>query len=209
MAIVQQIKDGKVVGNTSSSSSSTSSTSSTDDTKNMFLQLLVAEMKYQDPLEPTDNTEYVNELATFTQVESLQDVQQNVAGITADQYVGKYVDITTDDGEKVTGKVDYVKHDGDTVYVSVNDKLYDASKVTSVSDTDYYEAVYAAKSFADMIAALPNATNFTTDYTNQVKTARTLLDSMSTYQKNFVSADDVAKLESLEALIPSSSSTSS
>lgn len=37
---------------------------------NDFLQLLVAQMQYQDPLEPTDNTQYIAQMATFTQVEA-------------------------------------------------------------------------------------------------------------------------------------------
>ena len=39
------------------------STSSTAITKNMFLQLLVAQMKNQDPLKPTDSSAFVGQLA--------------------------------------------------------------------------------------------------------------------------------------------------
>ena len=57
--ITQMIQDGKVVDTTakgnSKSSSSKASNSSLD--KEAFLQLLVAQMKYQDPLQPTSNTE--------------------------------------------------------------------------------------------------------------------------------------------------------
>ncbi len=42
---------------------------------NSFLNLLVAEMKNQDPTKPMDSTEYVAQLATFSQVE--QSVQTN------------------------------------------------------------------------------------------------------------------------------------
>ena len=38
----------------------------TDLDVNDFLQLLVAQMQYQDPLEPTDNTQYIAQMATFT-----------------------------------------------------------------------------------------------------------------------------------------------
>lgn len=40
-----------------------------------FLKLLVAQMKNQDPTQPMDSTQYVAQLATFSQVE--QSVQMN------------------------------------------------------------------------------------------------------------------------------------
>jgi flagellar basal-body rod modification protein FlgD len=42
---------------------------------NMFLKLLVTEMKNQDPTKPMDSTEYVAQLANFSNVE--QSVQTN------------------------------------------------------------------------------------------------------------------------------------
>ena len=37
--------------------------------KEQFLNLLVTELKYQDPLQPMDNTQYVSQLATFSELE--------------------------------------------------------------------------------------------------------------------------------------------
>lgn len=78
MALVQEIKDGKVVDSSASQSkkTDTDSKSNTYD-KEMFLKLLVAEMQYQDPLEPTSNTEYVSELASFSQIEAVQSVSES------------------------------------------------------------------------------------------------------------------------------------
>lgn len=42
--------------------------------KDDFLLLLVTQMKYQDPLEPTSNTEYVAQLAQFTELEYMQNM---------------------------------------------------------------------------------------------------------------------------------------
>lgn len=44
------------------------------DNKEMFLQLLVAQLSNQDPLNPAEDTEYIAQLATFTQVEELQNL---------------------------------------------------------------------------------------------------------------------------------------
>ena len=60
------------IANSSSSYSATSKgkTSGSDLDKEAFLNLLVTQMQYQDPLEPTDNTQYIAQMATFTQVEA-------------------------------------------------------------------------------------------------------------------------------------------
>ena len=56
-----------------------------------FLTLLCAEMQYQDPLEPTSNTEYVAQLATFSQLEATLSMQQTQENEMANALVGKQV----------------------------------------------------------------------------------------------------------------------
>ena len=52
--------------------------------KNMFMQLLVAQLKNQDPLSPKDGTEFVGELAQFQSMEQAVNTGQDVAAIRAD-----------------------------------------------------------------------------------------------------------------------------
>ena len=91
--ITQLIKNGEVVDTSaeSNSSSSTSKKSGGSLDKDAFLQLLVAQMKYQDPLEPTDNTEYISQLATFSQLEETQNMQASLQEMEANSLVGKQV----------------------------------------------------------------------------------------------------------------------
>ncbi|CAM3102258.1 flagellar biosynthesis protein FlgD [Pseudomonas floridensis] len=49
--------------------------------KDAFLQLLVTQMKNQNPLDPQDNTEFVGQLAQFSSVESLQNLTKTVDSI--------------------------------------------------------------------------------------------------------------------------------
>ena len=49
--------------------------------KNMFLQLLVAQLRNQDPMNPSDGTQFVAQLAQFQQLESSLNTAQDVAAI--------------------------------------------------------------------------------------------------------------------------------
>ena len=51
--------------------------SSADEMSTMFLELLVAQISNQNPLQPMDGTEYVSQLAEFSNVESLQSIKNN------------------------------------------------------------------------------------------------------------------------------------
>jgi flagellar basal-body rod modification protein FlgD len=59
--------------------SSQSSNSPTEISKSDFLQLLVAQLKHQDPMNPVDNQQFVAQLATFSSLEQLISIN---AGVT-------------------------------------------------------------------------------------------------------------------------------
>jgi flagellar basal-body rod modification protein FlgD len=56
---------------TGSTSAASSDTSPDDVSENEFLQLLVAQIQYQDPTNPTDSTAFVTQLAQFSSLEQL------------------------------------------------------------------------------------------------------------------------------------------
>jgi flagellar basal-body rod modification protein FlgD len=68
---------------TSSSTDSTSSSTNGNNqiNENTFLQLLVAQMKYQDPLSPTDSTQFLTQTAQFTEVSTLQQIEADQQSI--------------------------------------------------------------------------------------------------------------------------------
>jgi flagellar basal-body rod modification protein FlgD len=51
--------------------------------KNMFLQLLVAQLRNQDPLQPSDGMQFVGQLAQFQQLENSVNTGQDIAAIRA------------------------------------------------------------------------------------------------------------------------------
>ncbi|MCH3959210.1 MAG: flagellar biosynthesis protein FlgD [Selenomonas sp.] len=65
-----------------STSTSTSTSSSTALNKDAFLQLLVTQMQYQDPLDPQDNSEYLSQLAQFSSLEQMTNVASALTGVS-------------------------------------------------------------------------------------------------------------------------------
>jgi flagellar basal-body rod modification protein FlgD len=53
-------------------------------TKNMFMQLLVAQLKHQDPLNPADGTQFLTQLAQFQQMEQATNSGQDITAIRQD-----------------------------------------------------------------------------------------------------------------------------
>lgn len=51
--------------------------------RNAFLQLLVTQLQHQNPLEPQADGEFLAQLAQFSSLESLQDIQQDMAVLRA------------------------------------------------------------------------------------------------------------------------------
>jgi flagellar basal-body rod modification protein FlgD len=47
--------------------------------KSQFLELLVAQLQNQDPLDPVDNQQFVAQLATFSSLEQLISINQGVS----------------------------------------------------------------------------------------------------------------------------------
>jgi flagellar basal-body rod modification protein FlgD len=50
-----------------------------------FLKLLVAQLKNQDPLSPTDSTQFLGQLAQFSSLEQLTNINQNVGTLVNDK----------------------------------------------------------------------------------------------------------------------------
>jgi flagellar basal-body rod modification protein FlgD len=60
--------------------------------KEFFLEMLVTQMKYQDPLSPVDNNEFIAQTAQFTLVEEMQTMKNEFAQNKAIDLIGKYVE---------------------------------------------------------------------------------------------------------------------
>lgn len=111
--------------NTSSATAASAAKSKTAVDYQSFLKLLVAEMKNQDPTKPMDSTQYVAQLASFSQVEQsvqinskLEMMLQTSALSQADSLIGR--NITSADG-KTTGVVKEVVLASDGIVAVLED----------------------------------------------------------------------------------------
>lgn len=202
--LAASIVDGKLVSNTTKEDTSKKSSGSLD--KNAFLQLLVAQMKYQDPLEPTSNTEYISQFATFSQLEEMQNMTSAVDMQRASGLVGKYVTMnvtnaTTGATESISGRVDYVMTENGKSYLYINANPYNIDDLATVWDDDYLEAYNLAATWETALSSLPDVNELTLDYEKSVTTLRESYDSMTDYQKSFITTALVEKLKAAEAKI--------
>ena len=97
----------------STASTAASSTAGATLNYNDFLQLLIAQLKNQDPTQPTDSTQFMSQLATFSEVEQtansnskLDSLLTSSALAQADTVIGHTV--TSADGQ-TSGEVVSVK----------------------------------------------------------------------------------------------------
>ena len=86
--------------------------SGTSEDQQLFLELLVAQMRYQDPLNPTDSTQFLTQTAQFTSLEKMQDVADRVGlmlnaqvAFGASSMLGQQVTHLLPDGGTATGTV--------------------------------------------------------------------------------------------------------
>ncbi|MCM1063537.1 MAG: flagellar hook capping protein [Eubacterium sp.] len=195
------IEDGKVVESTSQSSLKKASEASKNGMdKDAFLQLLVAQMQYQDPLEPTSNTEFISQYAQFSQVEELQNMAATSELARATSLVGQEVYIKTTDSagaqRYVTGKVDYVAFEGNKAYLAIDEKLYSLDDLDTVADKDYLAAYNKGLAFSQKLAKLPGVYSIGLGDGETIDELEKTYSEMSEYEKSFIAKDTAELLNS-------------
>lgn len=197
MAVTQAIENGKLVESASESSVKKATKSGLD--KDAFLKLLVAQMKYQDPLEPTSNTEFIAQYATFSQVEQMQNMAMTMELSRASGMVGKLVEIqTTDqngDAHVFQGVVEYVTYENNKAFVSIDGSLYSVDDVHAVIDETYQAAYELAASFVKAIDKLPSLSNLTIADKDTIDTLQEGFNKMTAYQQGYISDEYIKKLQ--------------
>ena len=104
-----------------------------------FLKLLVAQLKYQDPLNPADGAEFLAQTAQFTMVEKLSDLEaQGQSTVTsqqqmqAAQLVGRQVTYVDSTGNLVEGVVESAEYTPDGQSLTIDGQAVELDNITKV-----------------------------------------------------------------------------
>lgn len=201
MGLSAQYVDGELIQKSQQNTTTAKETKgpSSDLDKDAFLQLLVAQMKYQDPLEPTSNTEYISQYATFSELEQMQNMSGNMTLSRASETVGKEVIIetTSESGntKTVQGYVEKVVYNGNKAYLSIDGALYSIDDLKQVIDEDYLDGTNAVEAIETVLAKLPKPENVTLNDVSNILDAYTIYSSLTDYQASLLSADTKDKLD--------------
>lgn len=116
-------------------------TNGSDLGKDDFMKLLVTQMQYQDPLNPQADTDFIAQLAQFSSLEQMQNMNTTNTNSQAFSLVGKEVIVENTNGKgetsQVQGTVDYVTVRNGKAYLSIQDELYSIDNLVTVMDNYY------------------------------------------------------------------------
>jgi flagellar basal-body rod modification protein FlgD len=119
----------------------TTGTSSTPPTNPMatlgkddFLQLLVTQLKYQDPMQPTDNSQFMAQMAQFSTVEGITNLESTLTTLQGVGLIGKQITYTAGDGSTKSDVATSVAMKDGSYTVTVGNDTISPSQILSVAD---------------------------------------------------------------------------
>ena len=123
------------VSNVSSTATTAASSASTNPTTNLgetdFLQLLMTEMTNQDPMQPMDDTQFIAQMAQFSSLEQMQNVNTSLQMSQATSMIGSEVTWANASGQSVSGTVGSVHMVSGTPNLVMQDSQVSYSSITS------------------------------------------------------------------------------
>jgi flagellar basal-body rod modification protein FlgD len=106
---------------------------------------MISKMSNQDPLDPTDDTEFLSQLAQYTSLEQMMNMSEAMTRQQGFDMVGKYV-IISNNGSYYTGRVDSVIYDSGEISLDVGGVVVSMDAVKEIlaeaytsTDTDISE----------------------------------------------------------------------
>lgn len=115
-----------------------------------FMDLLIAELRNQDPLDPIDNAEMAQQISQIREIAATDKLSETLAAVTSGQslttassLIGREVEALTEQGESVRGTVDKVTVEVDEddnalrhYRIHIGDSTFDLDRVREVNAQD-------------------------------------------------------------------------
>lgn len=127
-----------IAGNNTSPAAETQTKKPSDGSildKNDFLKLFVAQMQYQDPSKPMDNSQMMAQMASFSSLEQMANMATASQQSNAVSLIGKTVTYKDKLGGTFTGVVDKVTTEGGKAALVVGNQNVQLDQVTQVTTT--------------------------------------------------------------------------
>lgn len=113
--------------------------------KDDFLKLLITQLRYQDPVNPVEDKEFIAQMAQFSSLEQMQNLnrvmeetmesQQKLTALTqATTMLGKTAEIFSKEGEALFGTVEMVTFKDGWPRIVVDGQSYDFTEVVSIQE---------------------------------------------------------------------------
>ncbi len=101
--------------------------------QNDFLKLLVAQIQFQDPMNPKSNSDMAAQMAQFTSLQQSTESSSSLAMIKASGLIGSQVLLQVDDQNQTAGIVSGLQMKNGKPQIMVNNVAYDLGQVLSVA----------------------------------------------------------------------------
>ena len=102
--------------------------------KNAFLKILVAQLQHQDPMSPMDDTQFVSQMATFSSLEQMQQLNASFSQSQAFNLVGKLI-YAEENNQGFTGIVSSAGMSEGEAYVLIGDSRIKLENIRQVFDS--------------------------------------------------------------------------
>jgi flagellar basal-body rod modification protein FlgD len=106
-----------------------------------FFKLLITELKYQDPMKPMEQKEFISQTAQFAELEEAKKASELLEAIVsgsgrgavtaASGLIGRYAKATVD-GRSISGEVTAVRWEDNSLKITIDGVTVDAQAVTEI-----------------------------------------------------------------------------
>ncbi|MGI6778760.1 MAG: flagellar hook capping FlgD N-terminal domain-containing protein [Acetivibrionales bacterium] len=164
--------------------------------KDEFLNLLVTQLKYQDPLEPMDDKEFISQMAQFSSLEQLQNMSKSFADSKAFSLIGKYVTASFVDSETSTvryveGDVTNVKIANGNTYVVVDGQDVPVERIIEVAEGSKNTKALSPSTYTNMIGYNAKGYLYDSDQSNIVGVSGVVMQILRSGDINYAVLDGV------------------